>query len=687
MTLTANHPLQDNATLMALLESWAQLGWLRALDLALARFLLQQAPDASAELLLASALVSHQLGRGHVCLWLEGVLADPYMALSLPPERGAHELEQPVWLPSDLLRGLNIDHWRSRLNHPQLVGNGVGNTPLVFDGDRLYLRRYWQYERSVETAIAERLKQCAQIQAALPGEFADTLQSLFPANSGDETDWQKIACALAARSAFCIITGGPGTGKTTTVIKLLALLQSLALQASDGTALRIKLAAPTGKAAARLKESIAAAIDRLPAQILTQSGLRPAIPTEVITLHRLLGSRPHSRRFQHDARNPLALDVLVVDEASMVDLELMAALLAALAGDARLVLLGDKDQLASVEAGSVLGQLCSQAKFGRFNRQTVEWLQAVAGGRIAAELIDEDGRALDQQLVMLRKSHRFTADSGIGQLASGVNSGDPAAIDAVWRQGYADLNVVRIDQLQQPQFRQIIIGPSTSAEHTPQGYGHYLNVINSQRPPLHADAGCFDDWARAVLNAHSQFQLLCALRSGPYGVDGLNQWIADILQQQGLIQSQTVWYAGRPVLVTKNDYRLGLMNGDIGIALPYPIRDRSTGHLDWKLRVAFPKSDGNSGINWLLPSRLLAVETVFALTVHKSQGSEFAHTALVLPPKLNPILTRELVYTGITRAKKWFSLIDVGGNDMIKQAAARVVLRSGGLFVSDSSVG
>ncbi len=672
------HPaLQSRETLLQLLEQWLQRGWLRALDLAFTRFLAQQAPDATPELLLASTLLSHQLGRGHVGLWLEGVLADPYNALSLPPERVNDDALEPVCLPSDLMQDWDVQHWVSCLWHPQLVAEGEGLTPLVFDGQRLYLRRYWQFERSVEAAIELRLQQRDQLQAHLPSEFATTLQQLFPEKMAGETDWQTVACALAAGSGFCVITGGPGTGKTTTVVKVLALLQQLALTGTDGSALRIKLAAPTGKAAARLKESIAGAIGQLPADLLAQAGLREAIPTEVLTLHRLLGSRPHSRQFKHDARNPLTVDVLVVDEASMVDLEMMAALLAALPVAARLILLGDKDQLASVEAGSVLGLLCSRADGGHFDVTTAAWLHTVTGETVVDALIDPQGQILDQHVVMLRKSYRFTEHSGIGQLAKAVNAGDPALIDQVWDDGYSDLNTIRIADFEEAQFRQLVIGPTAGGG---QGYRHYLSVVKSEKPDLTADLGVFDQWARKVLDAYSQFQVLCALRTGLYGVEGLNQRITHILKDEGLIQAQTAWFAGRPVLVTQNDYRLGLMNGDIGIALPYPLKDKPSGRISWGLRVAFAKSDGSKGIHWLLPSRLLTVETVFALTVHKSQGSEFSHCALILPPKPNPILTRELVYTGITRAKGWFTLVNFGKEDWLKKATERQVIRSGGLF-------
>ncbi|MBI0548535.1 AAA family ATPase, partial [Dickeya dianthicola] len=252
--------------------------------------------------------------------------------------------------------------------------------------------------------------------------------ALFPGDAAGAANWQKLACALAAGSAFSIITGGPGTGKTTTVVKLLALLQSLALE-QHGKPLRIRLAAPTGKAAARLNESIAGAIAGLTLDGLAQGeAIREHINSEVVTLHRLLGSRPDTRHFRHHADNPLMLDVLVVDEASMVDLEMMAALLAAMPARSRLILLGDKDQLASVEAGALMGELCRRAAQGHYLPQTRDWLRDVAGDAPDDALLDPHGSALDQSIAMLRHSYRFGADSGIGQLAEAVNDGDAAAL-------------------------------------------------------------------------------------------------------------------------------------------------------------------------------------------------------------------------------------------------------------------
>ena len=671
----------DSAAMLALIDRWVQFGWLRALDAAFAAFLVREVNDAPPLLILAAALASHQLGRGHACLDLADTLRDPGFALSLPPEGGESGAGEVPPLPAAVLDGLGLAAWQAALVHPQLVASGAGETPLVCVGQRVYLRRYWQYEQSVRAGIDARL-------ATAPDLPADALRAaldvLFPpAANLPGPDWQKLACALAARSAFGVVTGGPGTGKTTTVVRLLAVLQALALAGTPARPLRIRLAAPTGKAAARLNESIAGAVARLPLDGLPDpDAVRAAIPVDVTTLHRLLGSRPDTRHFRHHAGNPLPVDVLVVDEASMVDLEMMAAVLAALPAGARLVLLGDKDQLASVEAGAVLGELCRRAQQGHYTPHTAGWLADITGQAIDARLTDPAGTPLDQAVAMLRHSHRFSGDSGIGQLAAAVNAGSVDAVREALGHGYADLARVALGDEGERALRRLVVDGESGTprripddEAPPRGYRHYLHSLEVTRPQAGASQAAIDDWARGVLAAHGQFQLLCALRRGPWGVEGLNPRIAGWLRESGLIPAAEGWYAGRPVLVTRNDYGLGLMNGDIGITFELPVATGSG-----PLRVAFPAGDGRGGIKWVQPSRLQAVETVYALTVHKSQGSEFAHCALLLPDKLNPILTRELVYTGITRAKRWFTLADAAGSQVLERAVERRVLRVSGLM-------
>ncbi|HYQ38718.1 MAG TPA: exodeoxyribonuclease V subunit alpha, partial [Pseudomonas sp.] len=612
--------LHGAAELLALLDIWVERGWLRALDRALAGFFFELDGAASPLALLAAALASHQLGHGHVCLDLAATLASPDFALSLPPE--GEDAARATLLPSQVLAGTTLADWLAALRASALVAeDGVGEAPpLVLHGERLYLRRYWNYERAVAAAIATRLADAPP----LPADLSDRLARLFPeplVQDGERlTDWQKLACALAARGSFSLITGGPGTGKTTTVVRLLALLQAPALAA--GQPLRIRLAAPTGKAAARLTESIGAQVASLPVTEV----VRAAIPSEVTTLHRLLGSRPDSRHFRHHAGNPLPLDVLVVDEASMIDLEMMACLFAALPRHARLVLLGDKDQLASVEAGALLGDLCRDAEGGFYAAETRAWLEAVGGETLADPALREGDAArqpLAQRTVMLRHSRRFGSGSGIGRLARAVNAREPATARDILSAGNPDLHVLRLRGEQDTALESLLLGGLPAREAgQPQGYAHYLSVLRETRPAEDCLAATeWDAWAARVLKAFDEFQLLCAVRKGPWGVEGLNPRIARALHGRGLLESEQGWYEGRPVLVTRNDYSLGLMNGDIGIALRLPEPDAAGQTV---LRVAFPRNDGTGGLRYILPSRLSAVETVFAMTVHKSQGSEFA---------------------------------------------------------------
>ncbi|CAM2153757.1 exodeoxyribonuclease V subunit RecD [Pararobbsia alpina] len=711
--------------MQALLASWVDHGWLRRVDLAFADFLARELPDAPPLLLLGAALASHQLGRGHACLDLAATLENPSFALSLPPDDPrAREVIEPAAWPAKVLADVTLEQWRQALSDPAVVGSGAGETPLVLVDTRLYLRRYWQYERNVRRGIARRLSEPSRfddnrsataLRAALDALFEGTsdtaammakgvMSSAGRANGTPQSagakrakddrsaafaaDWQKLACALAARSAFSIVTGGPGTGKTTTVVKLLALLQAMALGAeaeSGGSrSLRIRLAAPTGKAAARLNESIAGAVGRLPLDAFERADdIRAAIPVDVTTLHRLLGTRPGTRRFRHNAEAPLSLDVLVIDEASMVDLEMMSAVLDALPPHARLILLGDKDQLASVEAGAVLGELCRRAAEGHYTSQTQGWLEAMTGEHVDERLVDMSGTTLDQAVAMLRQSHRFKESSGIGQLAAAVNAGSAAEVAKIWTRGYADIAMLECSDGQDAAFSALVVD-GVFRPHDAQGldltdardgYRHYLQTLRDHRPDsTTTDQDAYDAWAREVLRAHGAFQLLCALRRGPWGVEGLNRRIESILESEGLIEPAGEWYLGRPVLVTRNDYELGLMNGDMGITLGLPADDGTL-----KLRVAFPAGDGTDKIKWVLPSRLQAVETVFALTVHKSQGSEFLHAALVLPDAPSPVLTRELVYTGITRARAFLTLATAGGARVVRQALAAQVLRASGL--------
>ncbi|HEV7775654.1 MAG TPA: exodeoxyribonuclease V subunit alpha [Luteibacter sp.] len=623
-------------SLLTWLDMAVRLDELRPLDRAFALFLRTLDPSADDRVLAAAALASRELGNGHIGVEVETLLAevwaDPARALALPARAESRE-------------------WLDALRASPLVAGGDedASTPMVLEEGRLYLRRYWRYEQNVARAIAARLDTSVDVSPAL----ADGLARLFPATA-HALDWQKTACALAARSGFSVITGGPGTGKTTTVVRLLGLLQSMALQAGRPR-LRIRLAAPTGKAAARLNESIAGQVGMLP----LDEDVLAAIPTEVSTLHRLLGSRGDTRHFVHHRDNPLHVDVLVIDEASMVDLEMMAAVLDALPVEARLVLLGDKDQLSSVEAGAVLGDLCQRAEAAHYDPDTAAWLRDAAQVDVSA-WVTADAGVLDQHVAMLRHSHRFGSDSGIGNLAQAVNAGSVAGVRRVLSATMDDVRVLLPDA---------VIAVAVDGSGEAPGYRAYLERLSVTRP-TEGSIDAYEAWAGDILDAFARFQLLCALRQGEFGVVSLNEHVATRLRDAGLIQGVHGWYEGRPVLVTRNDYSLGLMNGDVGIALNVP-DDQGRAHLRVAFRIA-----GNR-IRFVTPSRLGAVETVFAMTVHKSQGSEFEHTALVLPQLPTPVLTRELLYTGVTRARRWFTLLAVSA--IVDATVQRRTLRASGL--------
>lgn len=617
----------------AWLDHGTEEGRLRPMDRAFARFLATLDPHADPRVLAAAALVSRELADGHICVDIA----------SLGEHDGAL-VGASGWL-----------HGTPLVASP----DGAPSSPLVLDGPLLYLRRFWRDEARVAAAILHRLPALPE-----PQGLDRELDRLFPAEAdGTTIDWQKVACAIAARSSFSVITGGPGTGKTTTVVRLLGLLQTLAARAGRPR-LRIRLAAPTGKAAARLNASIAAQV----AQLDVDAAVREGIPAEVTTLHRLLGSRPDTRAFHHNADNPLHVDVLVIDEASMIDLEMMAATLDALPAGARLILLGDKDQLSSVEAGAVLGDLCARAEPGHYDEATRAWLRDVAGVDVGAWTDASAAWPLDQRITMLRRSRRFGSASGIGALATAINQGDASAVNAAFVGGFTDI-------ARQAATAASVAALAIEGRAEAPGYRHYLQWITDHRPAADAGDEAFAAWGRGALGAYGRFQLLCATRRGDLGVDGQNDRIARGLMERELIKATTGWYEGRPVIVARNDYAVGLMNGDIGVTLAVP--DGQGGSM---LRVAFLVMDeaGGERLRFVTPSRLTAVETVYAMTVHKSQGSEFEHTALALPPEPSPVLTRELVYTGVTRARRHFTLLAAA--DILAYAVARKTKRASGLL-------
>ena len=407
------------------------------------------------------------------------------------------------------------------------------------------------------------------------------------------------------------------------------------------------------------------------------------------TLHSLLGARPDTRQFRHHAANPLDVDVLIVDEASMVHLEMMDALLLALPPSARLVLLGDKDQLASVEAGAVLGDLCQDAAAGRYSAATAQFVQHAAGQTLAAEFVLPDpAPVLAQQTVMLRQSRRFTG--AIGQLALAVNLGDATAARACLagpnhadfagaasgRDGLAgDLSRSQTAPTGplsallalQPSSPQAVCALALGAAGKPS-YADYLRLL--QNGPVRRGAEVSSEshaqWVGNVLQAFERFRILCAVHQGDWGTQALNAAVQKALADADLLQVKGEWYEGRPVMVTRNDAQLGVFNGDVGVVLP---------NTEGKPKVWFLDGEALRSVSIM---RLAQVDTAFVMTVHKSQGSEFEHTALVLPPGGAEVLSRELVYTGITRAREQFTLVEAEAG-LLEAAIDRPSVRASGL--------
>ena len=666
----------DTAALLQSLKAWSEQGWIRRLDHAFAGFMVDLCPDTSAPVVMAAALVAHMEGRGHACLPIDDLLADADELLGWPTPASAQLHEVMAGLPR------SAEDWLAALRAGPLVGvegepsdrpEADATSPLVLCGSKLYLRRYRGYERRVAAQVRQR---CAAVDAVNEATARRWLDRLFPAPppraaAAAAIGWQKVACAVALRANLSVITGGPGTGKTYTAARLLALLFAV-----DHTPhrLRVALAAPTGKAAARLKQSIDAALQELEALLGDSLPLRELASRigPARTLHSLLGARPDTRKFRFDAAHPLEVDVLIVDEASMIHLEMMAALLDALPAHARVVFLGDKDQLASVEAGAVLGDLCRDAERGRYEPATAAFVESVTGQRIPSEYVC-GGPALAQQTVMLRESRRFGGP--IGALARCVNGGEAGTAVTLlhaapgqplhWLEAHSAAAVVRL-----------ALRGRAGAE---GGYASYLHALK-QRPDT-GDRATRDAWVRAVLTAFDRFRLLCAVRDGEWGTSGLNLAVEHALVADGLLVKRGDWYEGRPVMVTRNDPGIGVFNGDIGIALR-PLCARAPGAPLTTSAPAAPLRafflDGSS-VRSVGVSRLANVETAFAMTVHKSQGSEFDHTVLVLPHEPSRVLTRELVYTGITRARRAFTLV-TGRAQAFAEALAHRTRRSSGLL-------
>ncbi len=584
-----------------------KLGVLAPLDVALAEALCEIAglvgEDARLPA-LAVAFASHAVLDGHACVSVRELAQRAFVDPAGEPLAG-------VMLP-------DVESWERELRACPLVDVAATSgsepadasaRPLVLDGGgRLYLRRYYEYEERLAAGLV------ALARSTPPGVDGPLLQSglarLFPASGAE--DLQRRAATLAVLSRLSVVSGGPGTGKTYTASKILALLVEQAL--SRGHEPKIALLAPTGKAAQRLGDAIRDNSRALDAP----ERVKALMPAETMTIHRKLGFQPSTpTRFRHGRARPLPDDVVIVDEASMVDLALMTKLVEALGPEARLVLLGDKDQLASVEAGAILAELYA------------------ARGQ---------GSPLSDHVVELDRAHRFEDGGGIAELARAVNAGDAdAALACLERHPH-----VRLERLTEPSaVRSALAG---------QVVEHFSAL--SEGTPLER------------LGALDSFRILACHLRGPLGVRSLNDWAAAELAAGGRLDRRAAFYAGRPLIVTANDYATELFNGDVGIVAPRPEDPAARLAVHFRTREA-------GGVRTVALSRLPEHETAYALTVHKSQGSEFAEVALVLPSRPSPLLTRELVYTAVTRARRRVTIY--GSEAVLRTAIERKIERASGL--------
>jgi exodeoxyribonuclease V alpha subunit len=592
---------------------------LAPVDMLFARFIGELSGKPAPGILEAAALASARARAGDLCVPLSR-FAGARLALG----------EGGVWICPP------YREWLGLLETSPAVGAPGDFTPLVLDSGRLYLHRHHAHETCLVREIQARAAMAPDVDDGL---LQDGLERLFPRPARSEADWQRVAAAAAVLRGFAVITGGPGTGKTTTVARILALL---AAQAKARRApFRAALAAPTGKAAARLTEAVLGAFASMETSGAVSPETAASIPREASTLHRLLGARPGGR-FARGSGSPLLLDAVVVDECSMVDAALLVRLFRALLPDTRVILLGDKDQLSSVSPGSVLGDLCAGAPLNRFSPDFARRLSMVSGEE-RFPVVDHAPPLLDS-VVELTRSHRFSGEGGIGRLARAIVTGDTDMALETLRQGAG--GVVFTPRAPGPGADlESLIGPAAV-----EGYSPCLSAAGPEE----------------ALERLDGFRVLCAARDGRAGYVAANMAAARALARAGKIALETGdWHHGRPVMVLSNDYSQGLFNGDTGLVW-------NTG----RPRVCFPGQEGGTPREFS-PFALPEHETAYAMTIHKSQGSEFRSVYVVLPGEDTPLLTRELLYTAVTRARETLHLI--ARPETVARAMERRAPRASGL--------
>lgn len=628
----------------SMLDAFEARGLLTAAETAFARMLRRRADVTDDAVLLAAALACRAPRSRNVCVRLESIreAIDPEPVEGTEPG-GTDEIGPLPW-PDPA-------GWVARLRAAdRIVSDGDRLTPLVLRDGRLYLHRYWSYESRLVAAIEARAS--APPPASRGAGLAGDLRALFPASyTSGEVDWQLVAAATAMLRNFTVISGGPGTGKTTTLKRIVALVLQEARRAGRTVDPQILLMAPTGKAAARMREALRPAEDESSSPTAlpeAYAALLEGAALQESTIHSALGvKRGNLARFWRDRDDPLDADLVIVDEASMVDVALMTKLVEAVPPEARLILVGDRHQLASVEAGAVLGDICAAG--GEASPSAARRADLTGLGVPLPEDRGSEATAISDCIVQLRKGHRFDKRPGILALATAINAGDSDAALAVLTD--ESQNDVRL------------VVPSGRG-----GWDPIEEAVTARYVPVIEAALARD--GLAALDALDQFRVLCAHRRGRLGVNAANQqftsWLATAVTG---FKPRGEAFAGRAVLVQENDYDLNLFNGDVGILVR--AKDR-------QIEAAFRHGEAAGKLRPpLAPSRLPEHENVLATTIHKSQGSQFAHVVVTLPAKSSPICTRELLYTAVTRASE--SVTVLADPKLVREAIEREVVRHSGL--------
>lgn len=589
------------------IEKWYKDKIITDLEKEFIRLLMDLDGKVSEHVLLAAASCVFAQQQGHLCIDLGDM--DSLPDFLFDDENTGVRLDENV-----------LTNWESALSKSNLVSRDGELAPLVFEDRRLYLHRFWKYEEELTAWLKDR----SSVTNTINAKDKEVLRSLLkPGEDLFEVDWQQVAVCLSFLKDLVVISGGPGTGKTYTVLNIIAAQA----KAHPDERFKIALAAPTGKAARRLINSIEEGKENLPESF--KDGID--LPEHALTVHKLLGADYRGSSFKFNKDNYLPYDLVVVDEASMLDMTMWVRLIRAVGPDTKLVVMGDKDQLASVEAGSILGDIC--AGENRYSKQITALIGELTGLSVP---VIEDSSAINDSIVFLTKSYRFGANSGIQKLAHAINKSDSDEVLHILKDPkFKDVGIIEPSRESLDQLIEIF-----AVNH----YEDYKLVNQSNR-----------------MDEANRKKILCAIRKSDLGVEKLNIWSENRIKRKNNLLAANEWYDGRPIMATRNDAVLRIKNGEIGL------------YNSNQERVVF-EGEGEIAV---APARLSGYEPAFAITIHKSQGSEFEDVAIVLPNKENPILSKEILYTAVTRARR--NTLIIAREEILKKTVLRSVSRRSGV--------